>query len=243
MPQPSMNSEDMEDMPNQEILDDMLRAAFYRQDCPDPLVLGEYKLGILAEPEQANIQAHLARCPHCPTELDRLTDFFENESIDEPIGISVPQPPTAPDPSWQEVALDQGRAWLETETKRWRQLWLSLPPLWRQSQEAPALAGMLQKGVVVPPSSSQGTMKIAPPKAHFEMQLSVVSDQKEQDLCRLNVDLTLKDRFGDFSGVQVTLLWNNSAQSKETNPQGEVSFTGLPIDQLASMRLLVTFPE
>jgi hypothetical protein len=149
--------------------------------------------------------------------------------------------PPAPELDWLEIALEQGRAWLDQGTERWRRLWLALPTLGRPLQPAPALAGLMNEMPISLPSY-QGTTRVAPPEAHFELQLIVVPDPADPDLGRLEVALTLKDRFGDFSGVQVTLLWDDTAQRAVTDAQGEVVFTGLPLDQLPSMRLLVTFP-
>jgi len=145
-------------------------------------------------------------------------------------------------PNWYQVALDRGRAWLERETGRWRQLWLSLPTLGDTSQRAPALAGLMGDAAESP-ASAQWTL--APDDAHFEIRLAIEPDTTaaEAALCWLEVVLTLRDRFGDFSGVPVTLLWGGDAHRQETDALGKVSFAGLPADQLASMSLAVTLPD
>jgi hypothetical protein len=221
------------------------------QECQDllPDYLQAEREGQAHEERWHAVALHLETCPHCAAEYATLSDLVAlayGERGVEPPRYPVPKlaflhPSLAPDPNWYQVALDYGRAWLEKETGRWRQLWLSLPTLGDRQQRAPALAGLMGE-VAVPPPSVHRTL--APANANFEIELTVVPDptSDDADLCRVDVALTLQDRFGDFSAVQVTLLWGSDARTEETDALGQVSFTGLPCDQLASMRLIVTLP-
>jgi hypothetical protein len=149
----------------------------------------------------------------------------------------------APDPSWRQIALDHGRAWLDQETGRWRQVWLSLATLGGGPRAAPALAGLMTDGIQEP-SPVQESLDVAPIGADFEIKLNVVSEPTSagEVLCRVDVALTLKNRFGDFSGAQVTLLWGDTAHTQQTDALGKVSFSGLPCNQLDFMSLMVVFP-
>ncbi|MCB0167530.1 MAG: hypothetical protein KDI79_25095 [Anaerolineae bacterium] len=230
------------DLPDEEKLNSHLLTALYRQDCPDTMVLGEYHLGELDKMQQADVAAHLTRCPHCQAELSLLVEFLGNEPLAAPNpGSSLASPP-APAPNWYEVALDQGRAWLEQETDRWRRLWLLLPTLEKSFPGAPALAGLMSEGGLSA-SSVLGRADFTPAGANFALHLIVVQDPNDPNRCSLQADVILTDRFGDFSGVQVTLWAGDAAQVQVTNTQGEVLFTGLLADQLSSMRLLVTLPH
>lgn len=205
-----------------------------------------------------DIAFHLETCEQCEAvyyrefrSQGRRKPVAELQQLGQRVGVAevmqqimppaAPEPP-APKPGWVAKALEQGQAWLDEETDRWRQLWLSLPTLGRSLPPAPALAGLMTE-IPVPLSSRQGVTWIAPAEAQFELQLAVKSDPAEQDRCQLEVAVTLKDRFGDFSGVKLTLLWGERAQLKVTDAQGEVTFSGLPVDQLPAMRLLVTLPD
>ncbi len=160
--------------------------------------------------------------------------------------LQTAQPPV---PEWYERVLDYGRAWLEKETDRWRQLQLSFgcllsaPPLGNSQATAPAMAGLLNDAHT-PSLSDQETLTVAPDGAHFEMKLVVTSTPRPTDetLCRVDIVLTLKDRFGDFSGVQITLSWGSDVYKKETDTLGKVSFPDLPEEALAFMRLMVVLP-
>lgn len=54
-----------------------LRAALYRVECPDPQVLGEYHLGLLAPADRAAIEEHLQECSLCAADLAKLKRFLE----------------------------------------------------------------------------------------------------------------------------------------------------------------------
>jgi hypothetical protein len=152
----------------------------------------------------------------------------------------------APDPSWYEVALEQGRAWLEKETGRWRRLWIPLASLGstlirdESPPRTPALAGLM--GAEASATPILGTTEIVPPAGDFEIKLMVMADSAttDADLCQVHVAISLKNRFGDFSGLGVTLYWGDSAHTRETDALGLVSFKGLPVQQLESMSLMVS---
>lgn len=156
------------------------------------------------------------------------------QQIVSPVG---PQP--IPDPSWYENPLTHGRAWLEQETGRWCQLMLSLATLGQAPHGTPALAGLMS---LTPSSASVlGAIEIISPDDNYEIKLVVVADPTAaaEDLCRVEVAVSCQDRFGDFSGIEVTLGWGDSARTGETDALGRVSFEGLPRQQLPFMNLSV----
>lgn len=61
-------------------------ARLYRFDCPDPLVLCDYRLGLLAAQEAQQVRAHVDGCPRCTAELASFT------ALDLPTAEAVPQP-------------------------------------------------------------------------------------------------------------------------------------------------------
>ncbi len=190
-----------------------------------------------------SVAFHIETCPHCSethSELVELVELAYGDQGEEPPRYPIPDLLFLR-PDWHQVALDYGRAWLERETGRWRRLVLGLPTLGMLAQRAPALVGLMDDSTVTP-APVQRTC--APADANFEIKLVVGPDTTavEQDLYRLDVALTLHDRFGDFSGVQITLTWNSTACMQETNVLGKVTFTGLSGDQLPSMSLTVTLP-
>jgi anti-sigma factor RsiW len=63
-------------------LERALTRKLYRKDCPTPDVLGEMRLGLLAEAQAGAVRAHPDACPHCQSEvrrLDRLLRFEDRE--------------------------------------------------------------------------------------------------------------------------------------------------------------------
>ncbi|MFN8456668.1 MAG: hypothetical protein U0401_18705, partial [Anaerolineae bacterium] len=130
-----------------------------------------------------------------------------------------------------------GRAWLEQETGRWRQLALSLAALGQAPQGTPTLAGMMS----LAPSASSilGAIEIISPDNNYEVKLAVVAEPTAtaEELCRVEVAVSYQHRFGDFSGIEVTLWWGDSVHTKETDALGRASFAGLPCQQLSFMNL------
>jgi anti-sigma factor RsiW len=57
-------------------LQERLAAHLYRLDCPSPLQLGEFHLGLLDQEQAAAITRHLAECPHCTNEVAELKGYL-----------------------------------------------------------------------------------------------------------------------------------------------------------------------
>jgi len=57
-------------------LQEDLRRALYRRDCPDSQTLNDYHFGFLPAVESGRVSAHLAECPHCAAELVGLVAFL-----------------------------------------------------------------------------------------------------------------------------------------------------------------------
>lgn len=57
-----------------------LRAAYYRSACPEPLALGDYRLGVLDRADARRIAGHVAGCPHCGRELAQLAWFLSDRA-------------------------------------------------------------------------------------------------------------------------------------------------------------------
>ncbi len=214
-----------------------------------------------AEQTYPEVAFHIETCDRCEAayylefraqgqrkSLAQLRQIGGRSQVAEAIGqiLAAPEldPTPAPDPSWHQIALDHGRAWLEQETGHWRQVWLSLSDLGRGPAATPALVGLMTDEATEP-APARRSLNVAPTGADFEIKLNVVSEPASagKELCRVDAALTLKNRFGDFSGAQVTLLWDDTAHTQETDALGKVSFAGLPCDQLDSMSLTVVLPE
>lgn len=57
-------------------LQNRLRKKLYRVECPTPMVLGEYNLGLLPAPETLLVAQHVRECPLCRREVSTLQDFL-----------------------------------------------------------------------------------------------------------------------------------------------------------------------
>jgi hypothetical protein len=57
-------------------LENTVRRALYRFDCPDAHMLGEYHLDLLAPEARMNVAAHAVQCEACTAELQTLRAFL-----------------------------------------------------------------------------------------------------------------------------------------------------------------------
>jgi hypothetical protein len=55
---------------------DRLAARLYRTECPSPIELGEYHLGMLPGEQAEAVSRHLNECPHCRREVDQLQAYL-----------------------------------------------------------------------------------------------------------------------------------------------------------------------
>jgi len=150
---------------------------------------------------------------------------------------------------WRSVALSYGRAWQDRLNGAWRQVEIVFANLGVSQETGPmwALAG-LQGGEVPPPAESAPLYLIE--EAHFELRIQVSpesdaakSELLEAALCRLDLVVTLFDRFGDFGGVEITLLYEGEVRTVKTDTLGRAHFAHVPRAQLQAMRLIVLLPE
>ena len=57
-------------------LQNQLTARLYRLDCPTPVELGDYQLGLLPIEQKRSVAAHLVECPHCASEYAQLKTYL-----------------------------------------------------------------------------------------------------------------------------------------------------------------------
>jgi hypothetical protein len=155
---------------------------------------------------------------------------------------SVPTAPT-PSPSWAERVIEHGRAWIEAETAKWRQLQITFRGLQSGATVAPALAGMMSSASTaakLPPD----TLYVAPADSGFEVAIAVLPQVGSGDktTCQVEVMLTLYEQFGDYSGIDLLLQWDDASRQATTDRMGRAVFTELPYDQVKAMNLTVLLP-
>lgn len=120
----------------------VLRALFYRIECPDAHTLGEYHLGLLSPDDQATFETHLTTCVMCATELADLDHFLQE--VKSTTATSLPlaplkrlvarvvSPPSAPSAQPLAFALRGASA---------------VPPTLYQAEDIKLVAGLESDGV------------------------------------------------------------------------------------------------
>lgn len=69
-------------------LDEMLRSAYRRQDCPDTILLERCLLGLSEAYENQQILNHISNCPFCREEIRVFAELAEIALPSECLGIS-----------------------------------------------------------------------------------------------------------------------------------------------------------
>lgn len=62
-----------------ERIENLLLALFYRHACPEPETLGDYYLGRLPPGQRLALAQHLRHCPHCTAELSLYEEGTEEQ--------------------------------------------------------------------------------------------------------------------------------------------------------------------
>lgn len=58
------------------LLQQQMRARFYRSTCPSSMELGDYHLGLLPASQKLVLRQHISECPHCRHDLAELKEFL-----------------------------------------------------------------------------------------------------------------------------------------------------------------------
>lgn len=143
-----------------------------------------------------------------------------------------------PNPNWIMKTIEYGQIWLNQMTQQWQQLDIALLPLTFRPELTTASSGFLHE------SRATGyTLLIDQEEEDFQLTISVEPDPTRSGQCQLIASIVLFKQLGDFSGVQMTLLWGDNAPSIATDIHGKATFTHLPADQLGNMQLKVKLPD
>lgn len=201
-------------------LEEILKSALYRTECPDTMILVDYDMGLLDHEENQQIQQHLTICPHCQAELTRITTFAPSEVIQA-------------DPSWQDLVGAKWRKLKETgqliiqvidET-------LTLPSL------TPAIA------VKGDEPQNQNTLRqiVLTPEDTDDLDVEVLIELTPniQNTCTLTVRVQDPEQWPDLAGTQVVAEAEDWQRSELTDDNGEAVLRELPQAYLGSLTISI----
>lgn len=63
------------------LLQNRLRARWYRSTCPSSMELGDYHLGLLPASQTLVVAQHVRECPHCRREIAELEEFLAEPDV------------------------------------------------------------------------------------------------------------------------------------------------------------------
>ncbi|MBI3958014.1 MAG: hypothetical protein HY328_04315 [Chloroflexi bacterium] len=142
---------------------------------------------------------------------------------------------------WRKI-LAQGREWLIEATQTGAQLVIDLALLlWGKDQPNLALRQSEDE------SAALGELTVAPAQAesgyNLEVRLRLLPDVEDPTLALLTAEISLPERWPDFSGVAVVLsLPNGESRRATTGATGIVRFPRLPQNAIHQMRFVVELP-
>jgi hypothetical protein len=202
-------------------IDDLLKAVLYRRECPDTAILNDFQMGTLAEPARQDVAAHLARCPHCQAEVNRLVDFLGQE-----------KPAASTDSGWVQKAGFEWRRLHETGQVMIRLLGAALSP------PPPQPLPLAVKGHTLDTGETDILRHIAlgPDQVDdLDMEAIVRQGHDDSGQCTLVVRVQIPSRWPEFAGTLVRVSAGDWRAEERTDQDGIVSFDGIPqalLDQL-----------
>jgi hypothetical protein len=215
-----------------------LRSNLYRRDCPDTMVLGEYQLGLLDEAEQNRLHAHLARCPHCQAEFDRLVEFLTEEAL-----------PASPSPAAEEVpwTQDLGFKWRLGEARQVIIHFLSevLSQTFSNSRQLPAgrLAYATARRGAEQSTRILGQLSLVELGHDLEVTIAAETKPDTSTTCTIIVEVDIPSRGGwpHLAKTEVTLKRKETTLAiRTTDTFGKAIFEGITSAELPLLIFTIT---
>lgn len=152
-----------------------------------------------------------------------------------------------PQPNWYEMSLEHGKAWLDEETDRWQQIWLTLASAFARPDNRQALAGLMRSSPSTEPAATT-LMRVGGDDADIEVVVAVRPDPfMPEDYSILEVAIDRQDVFGDFSGIEVSLRLDEESHQAITDSLGKARFDKIANTLLQSadtpLQLVITMPD
>lgn len=151
-----------------------------------------------------------------------------------------------PEAGWVLTLWEQGQAWVEPLTRRWRQVQFTLPPFaagWGNPLVAAGLQGddaATADATAADADASAQSLHLQPTGADFQMTVTL-QPTADADSCHLNVTVTAANRF-DLAGILVALQAATDLAQANTDELGRVTFHNRRRTEIATARLILRFP-
>lgn len=199
--------------------------------CAEAEMAGESDLSRFAD-----FLRHQAQCRRCQESYADVKFLLEMEAEER-----VPADVAAPQPEKEGAGLaERGRTWIVETTTNGAQLVIQLARL---------VQGENQLGLALRQPQEEehplGELTVTPTEMGYgvEVRLRLLPDVEDPALVLLAAEISLPDRWPDFSGVSVVLhLPGGERRRAVTGPTGIVRFPGLARDALPAMRCVVELP-
>lgn len=208
-----------------------------------------------AELTHPAVTAHIESCAACEAayyhefrsqgrrrSLSELRQVGERSAVAGTLAhiLSPAAPATENASDWRETAVEHGRAWFDRATGQMRQARLWLADLLQPPPMAPVLAGWQGQPA---DEAESATLRVDVADGVELVMRLLPTPAAQPDLADLQIAVSLPDRFGDYSGIQVTLQSPNESRSAVTDELGKVTFAGIVKSSITHMQVLIQAPE
>lgn len=200
-------------------VEQILQTALYRYECPSVLALNDYQMKILSQQEQQRVEVHLAQCPHCQAELQRLITFLAMEAVTS---------------NWQEAA---GFIWQQVREKQA----IVIRFLQGAMSSTPLLPLAVKGGKLDRESTQIIRQIILSPEDTGNLDIEVIIWQEPQSplYCQVTIRIQDPNRWPELGGVMVQAVAHTWQMEGTTNNNGEVVFEGLLKEWLGELSIEV----
>ena len=211
----------------------LLSTTLYRRNCPPPIVITNYQMGILGVEELAKWEVHLQSCPHCSAdsaEFQALSPVVEKEFT--------------PDRQRSTTHQDEKR-WVSALGCRWAKL----------KNKGELIIELIQKQIATPTISLavRGEEKNVPNQERIVRQIALAyeetgvadvtlivrHDEDDQEHATISVQIHAPDAWPDYSGVVVQLNANGWSAEQICDPEGIVTISRFPIAEMENLSLKI----
>ncbi len=200
-------------------VEQLLQAGLYRYECPSTLTLSDYQMRLLAKQEQERVVSHVARCPHCQAELQRLEQFLLPDAVASP--------------SWQHAL---SFIWQNLKEKG-----TFLVRLLQETQTPLQPLTVAVKGHKRIEKDSEIIRRITlSPEETDDLDLeAIVWRTASASACQITIRVQIPSRWPEMAGVVVRGTAHTWQKVETTNSEGEVLFTDLPEEWVSDLSLEV----
>jgi len=212
--------------------------------------LQQYLSGIpVSEEDLERAKSHVVDCPSCWEALIQFSDTLAPMALENTMIQEAPPFPTGPTFAQARRIHSESSAFapLSGIWQRRKDYLICLSPdliiqellIFLDALASPPAVAMAHRGEGKA-NANVGNIDITEGE---NLQASIVAESVQEGLVDLLIEISMPERWPDYSGVRVILDLGTEEREQITSESGRISFHSLPLDELGSARLHIFPPE